>query len=393
MPELETPPVAVPPAEPAAAAAAEPGSIDDMLDGMGLTKSAEAAPAEAAPAKGDKPKPTDKPADKPAAKTGTPAAPPGDGEKKDRGAPLREELANIKAKYAELEKTHANAQREQQEKIRAFEKQETLTADHKKQLERAKNLEAELYARDYTESPEYKNKYQSRWDKVSANAFRDVRLLTIKTTVPTEDGGTEEKSRAATPQDLQRVLNAASRIEAEDLADELFGKRAGTVMKYRDDLEAIREEANTEVDNRRKTFDSDRQKAIENWNNQQKQALAIRDEQTRMLQEQYPEWFGDGWETEDEKKALKEGLELVDRQIEDPVELQRTLATLRLAAAAFKPAKKLIDRLRAENTQLKDDLGKYRKSDPGSGGAGGAMETPDDANISLDKMEQSLNSL
>lgn len=285
---------------------------------------------------------------------------------------LRKRLAEIQQKYAGLEKTAANRERELNEKIAAFEKRRYLSPDEQKQyestLERAKKLEADYYAMNFRESPEFKDKYEAKYAKRAQQALADVKEMKVVVKGPDD----QDTVRAATPADWGRVLNANSNPEAARIARELFGEDAPLVLQHREALRQIEEQANEEVENRRKNFDADRQKQFGEFKTKTETHQRIHDEYDAALVQKYPQFFAENPEKPEEVAALRKGIDFVDAALKDTSgnieEHARKAAVLRRWAGAFPLLVHRINSLEAQLAQQTEDLGKYRESDPGSGG-------------------------
>lgn len=370
-----SPPVPSSPAAAPVSAPAKTGTsalMDDMETVMGKPDAAEPAKEPAKPVEPAKPAvPPKDEAGKFVAKAKDKEEPHG----RDPNA-LRKRLAEVEA---DLNKTRAEKEStvtELQRKMVDLEKRPFLTDDQRKRYEsletRSKELEAQLYAKSYADSPEYKEKYQKRWLAKYESSVREVGRLQVKSVNP--DTG-EESTRPASQQDFERVRALRSSEAAQlDEAERIFGNRASLVVKYCNELDGIEQQANEEVTTRRVKYDEEMaQKQSQQGETQKNMQTAAQTRETELL-EKYPEWFGKSEDPELET-AMKQGLDYVDAASVDldklpPDERGKRAAVIRLWAGSFPRNVKRIQSLEAKLAERDAKIAKLQGTDPGAGGDG-----------------------
>ena len=205
--------------------------------------------------------------------------------------------------------------------------------------------------------------------------------LQVRTTNP-ETG--EETNRMATQADFERVRSLRGSEAAQlDEAENIFGKRATLVVKYCNELDAIEQQAQEEVQTRRAKFDEEvaqRGNKFQEFNSAIQKAASETEQQ---MQTKYADWFGKSDDPEIDA-AMKKGLDFVDATSADadkltPEERGSKLAMIRMWAAAFPRNVHRIQKQAAEIEELKSQIAKLQGSDPGAGGEGGSPEKTSDA--------------
>ena len=297
---------------------------------------------------------------------------------------LRKHVAKLEADLNHTRTEKENTVRELQTKMADLEKRPFLTKDQQERYDalekRAKELEAHLYSQDYSQSPEYQEKFQKRWQAKYKSSVSEVGRLQVKTT-NAETG--EESTRLATQADFERVRSLRGSEAAQlDEAERIFGNRAVLVMKYCNELDAIEQQAQEEVQTRRAKFDeevSQRGTKFQEFNAAVKKSAL--DTETQM-QTRYAEWFGKSDDPEIDT-AMKKGLDFVDAAAADadkltPEERGSKLALIRMWAAAFPRNVHRIQKQNAEIAELKAQIARLQGTDPGAGGDGGSPEKTSD---------------
>lgn len=313
-------------------------------------------------------KPTDQPKGQPTDKTpDKPVSGP---------AQLRNRLAEIEKEYAGFKTTATQEQEKLQRQLKEYEKRPYLTKEQQERYDalekRSKDLEAELYSRDYRESPEFTEKYQKRWESAYKSAVQRVSGLGIES----EDAETGEKTtRRVTESDFNRVRQAAPE-EQFPLAEKLFGRYAFIVMQDISNLRGIEDSANEEIATRQKTYHSKRQELYGTLKKQSEEYQAAHEAIDRQLVEKYPAYFGESKEEPEVTAALQHGLKTVDEAMSaaesmTPQMRAAKAAVIRRWAGAFPSLVLRLKRIEAKLKEKDDELAKYRASDPGAGGDGG----------------------
>jgi hypothetical protein len=317
------------------------------------------------------PKPSDKKPDEP-----KPAAKPAD---KKPDVPIKGE-AMLRKRLAEVERerdeARTNAQTELGKlngKLKELEGKRYWTKEdeekHAAMEKRQQQLESDLYSRDYKESPEFKDKYQKRADKVFNTVTKTLKGMTVKYME-----NDEEKERQATITDFNRIRSLDdSLVEQRKLAKSLFGEDADIVLSHARELSNIEEEANDAIETQKKSWTQTKEQFLDSQKKNRELATTTYNEITSQLVSKYPDYFGEDAANPDANAALKGGLDYVD-MISKSVnampsqEAAKNTAIIRMMAGSFPKHLKIIEQLKAELAEAKTDLGKLRKSDPGSGG-------------------------
>lgn len=222
--------------------AAKPEKSVDPFAGL---STAEAARKELAGAGGDEVAKTDdktddkageKKDDKAAAGDKTAGAKPGEKVVAGRKDAVAEQRARIEQQNQVIEKT----QRERDDYKRQLEETRkqgggdvgVLTkavADSKKEIER---LTGELAKRDYSTHPDFKSKFEKPFSDAAEYAREIVESLKVQTGVDDEE---KPVLRQAEWKDFAKIYSLP-RAAAVDMAEQMFGKYAGDVMRQFDDV-------------------------------------------------------------------------------------------------------------------------------------------------------------
>jgi len=345
------------------------------------------APA-AAPAKPAEPaaKPAAPAAAKPAKPAATPAKPAAPAAKADdKALDWKTAPANFRAAHEKLQQESARQTTElntkiatTESKMRELEKREFLTPEQKEQYkrldERQKQLEAELYSRNYQESPDFKKKWDAKsrevWDRISAN------LKSLQVDL-------EGTPREATFSDVQKVKLALDESEAAmfDVAEQMFGKKAPIITSLVTRLKGIEDEARAEVKQKRDGWEQEIKTNEQKRQEEGQTYIRLQSEFDAQISQKYFPQIADN---PDYNKALEEGLKFIDTHTgnygKQTVEQRaKTTAIIRRMAASVPAKDVLISQLTAKNTELETLVKKLQGSDPGaggddSGGGGGGSE-------------------
>lgn len=286
-------------------------------------------------------------------------------------AKLRKKVADIEAEYAGYKNTAAEEQEKLKRQISVLETRKVLTPELEKRLEdmqkRLEQSEAQLYAFDYSQSPEYKDKYASKWEKRSRQAATDVAAMQVVTGKDEESG--KETYRQATVADWQRVYSAASTPEAWRVARELFGDQATIAMEHRNALKSIEEQAGEEVESKRKNFDAERKRQGETFNKFKETHDKVSGEYDGELVKKYGSLFTGDPARPEEAKMVESGTKFVDEALNannlSVEEHARRAAVLRRWAISFPLMNDRVNFLQGKIKSLEEELSKFRKSDPG----------------------------
>lgn len=383
MPEIAEPIVTpVAPATPAAAPAAAPvapantaslmNELDTLIAPPKPTKSPETPAKPIAPAaKPDKVEPA-----KPIV-----AAPKAEPVKEKDPAALRKRLGEIEAEYSGYKLTTSQEQEKLQKQIKAYEKLPMPTEAQQVELQKKydqseqnrRALESELYAIDYSRSPEYADKYQKKWQAAYKSAVQRAKGASVEI----ENSETGEKSvRRASDADFERV-RLAPPTEQLELAEKLFGKYAYIVMQDINGLASIEQSANEEVNARSKDY---HERVAQAKGEIEKQSKDFQSEMARAdseLIQKHPDIFGEESASPEISAAIKKSLATYDNMVQKARGTPQTPEAVKERAQQSATVRRMVGaytRFYLENAELKtqivakdEELAKYRQSDPGGG--------------------------
>ena len=365
---LATPPpttVPAPASPPPAAPAPQAPSMASALAEFDTI----ASPPAKAPASAPKPPEGGKTPEPPKPSAVTPPKPEPKGE-----AQLRKRLAEVERERDQIRTKNTTEITTLQDKMKVLESKRYWTPEEEKRYktmeDRQQTLEAELYTRDYRASPEFTEKFQKRADRVFDKVNKELKGMTVK-----YQDGEEDKTRAANIADFTRIraLND-SLSEQRKLAKSLFGEDADIVLSHARELSTIEEEANEEIATRQKTYAETRKQAEERQANEAREYQNHRTTFEKQIIEKYPQHFGEDPANPEVNEALKQGLGFIDATIAGAGKMnveERAMknSLVRLMAGSWQRNIVRIRQLESKIEELTGDLGKLRKSDPGSGGA------------------------
>lgn len=344
------------------------GAADPAKPAAGAPAGQAAPPAGQQPPKAAQAKQT--PAAKPAAKpAGT------DPNKEKDPVALRKRLQEVETELATFKGTAAQEKASLEAQKAELEKKRYWTPEDEQRnkaiQDRLQQVEASFFARDYAESPEFKDKFEKPWQARHQRALADVKIAKIHFK---EDG--EDKVRDAVAMDWFRVLNAGSDYEATLIANDLFGAGAQAFLNHRMELNRLKEGGEAAISDKRTGFDTERKTAFESFQRSTQAFQQQRESFTQALVQKYPAFFGEDGASEEEKTALKTGMEFVQSSLAQqgtltPEDHAKRAAVMALYAGAFPRLVVTNKSLVAQIETLKADLAKYQKTDPGNAGEGG----------------------
>lgn len=308
--------------------------------------------------------------------------------------------AELRKAYKELKDTSGKtlAQRQAdiekyQAKIKEFEGRRYWSDDDQKSTDSAKaklaQLQASLYAKDYSKSPEYKEKYIDPANRVYDKALNRVLGMNVKVTDPATQEVTE---RPATKDDLLQVINAPPQ-QRYRVAKQLFGEDAHVVTRDADSLQDLDEQARAAIEQKSKGWESEQKQISEKSVKEQQEFQTYANQSAATIADKYPDIFKDDTDPE-AKAALERGLKFVSESAnlkDAPLAERAARATvIEQWAAAFPRLEHERAKLKAENVALTAELEKLRGSDPGAGGGGEGQHKPDDDEGGTDSMAKQL---
>lgn len=347
------------------------------------------------------PAPTPAPAtQEPAKKEDKPATPAPAPKTPERGAPapapakdvdpddakltasdLRRELKRLKESGTLTVKERDKQIGELQDRISGFEKRRYWTDQdlqlHEAATKRLSQLESELYSRDYATSPEYKSKYQDRFDEIWKEASQEILGMTVRF----QDGVDEEQKpkyseRPATVKDLLAVVDAPV-SERIAIAKRLFGDEKEPVLQWARDINSIRKEATKAIEEKRNGYASEITSRNQKFQEANQKLGSFVQQMTAHLEKTYPDIFSAPADKPELGDALKKGFQFVDESSAKMMDYDintraARAAVVRSMAGAFPRLLMDNNQLRARVKELETTLGKYEGTDPSNlGGAGG----------------------
>jgi hypothetical protein len=258
------------------------------------------------------------------------------------------------------------------QQMQALEQRKFLTPEQEAkyaQLETQQQaLQAELYSRDYKESPEF----QAKWDSKARTVYAslDNELKSIKVTE-------NDQERPATRADFERIRSLGnSQVEQRRAAKQLFGDDADVIIAAARELKAIEDGANEEIASKRSTFDNDRKQQGQRQQQEFQQSQKVFTEYDGLLVQKFPQYFAPIEGNAEFNKALEEGLKFVDSSTSKfnagtPEQKAQSSAMMRRFAAAFPALQVRVKQLASENEALQARVLKLQGNDPGAGGGDG----------------------
>ena len=334
--------------------------------------------APAAPADPPKPAATAAPAapaPKPASSVAPPAPKAGEPVLDWKSAPkqFKEAHEKLKSEYETTKKTLESQLTTTKQQMQALEQRKFLTPEQETkymQLEqKQQQLEADLYSRDFRESPEFKAKYQAKADKIFQTVQNELKGLVI-----TEN----DTQRPATLADFSKVRSLGdSMVEQRRAAKAIFGDDADVVLGMARELKAIEDAANEEIESKRANWSNERKQAEEKFNAENTSSQQFFGNFDKMLTEKFPDKFAPIADNPEFNAALQKGLEFVDTNSagfngKSVEERAKSAAIIRRWASSWPANQILLQQRAAKITELEARIAKLQGSDPGAGGDGGA---------------------
>ena len=364
-------------------------------------------PAEAPEKPAEKPKPAPKPAaakqvepPKPAAKPAAkPDTKPVDFDDPKISAPeLRKHLKDLSSRLDTTTKEKEKTVRDLQSQIDGFKQKRFWTEDDQKLLESAQKrlteAESRLHAVDYTQSPEYLDKYKKRLDEIWKTASEEV--VGLQVLLPPVEGE-EQKYRPANSADLLQVVDAPA-TQRMAIAKKLFGDDRDTVLGWAREIDLIRREASRAVAEKQSGYEKTMKERAAQDTQTQRQLQEFIHKSTESLAQKFPDIFAPPEDDPEAADALKRGFQFVDEFVNKQGEMNinekaaRT-AIIRAQAAAYPRLVHDVRKLRAEVERLTSENAKLLGQDPANmGGEGGGGEAPADDG-GTDKMAEEIGKL
>lgn len=288
---------------------------------------------------------------------------------KAKVSPKLKEAQSLQAKIQELEaKTRTTPADDA--KIAEYEKRiEKLNADYE-------STQRRLAESDYSRSDEYKKKFLDRWQQERSTAIEEVKGLRAQY----EDADGLMQQRAATESDFLKAINLPPG-EQDDFIHKTFGASAWRVINRITEMARIKREALEAVNSHAESYKTKQQQEEAQGKQHKEQFTKSKTEAHRALEEKWPKLFSTKtYEADPEAKAaLESGYAFVDRLETEldsmpPGDQAAFASVIRARSAALPLSELLRSRAEAEAASLREELAKYRGSDPGKETAGRAAK-------------------
>lgn len=244
-------------------------------------------------------------------------------------------------------------------------------AERDKQIE---ELRGQTSANQFQTSKEYKD----RFEKPFSRAAEFARMRVEKMNVTQPDGTT----RKATWEDFSKLYHMDG--GAAELAQEMFGASAGSVLSQMENLQRLDYERSQAMEDEKASWKERQERQVADSAKEREAAQTMWVKANQAIADEHPEWFQEevGDTADPEANALlKKGYELVDNimQNRNTQTLQQRVfndARLRHRAAAFTRLAYRLNKSSDKIAELEATIAEMKNSDPGdtrrkTGEAGG----------------------
>lgn len=223
-----------------------------------------------------------------------------------------------------------------------------------------------LIQADYRSSNDFIEKYEKKGQAAYQRAIADVKQLQVKSV----DADGNETFKAATEADFND-LRQLSPYEQDKKINEMFGTSAYRVSQHMRTLEALEHEANeaistarTKAEEGRRTFQKQQEERNAEFATHSERAVAE-------ISKAHAVYFAPDPANPEASAALERGLKYVDDAAKNqhsmsPKDMAETTAMIRFLAGSAPRLMTEINQLKAQLAAKDEELGKYRKSSPGS---------------------------
>lgn len=287
-------------------------------------------------------------------------------------------------------KARANLEKEVQElKTRISPEQDRvlLTERAQKAEKRLSELENEIRFVSYEKSPEFETKFNQPYVQAWQRAMKKI------SQIPITDPASGD-TRAGNQQDVWSLVNLPI-TEAQEKAEQLFGKFHGTAMAAREEILDLQEARSNALEEGKKLGSVREQQRKEQIQTRQKQTEAYIKKTWESVNAEFladrttAEYFtpkvaeeGKTLTPEETKfnELLDKGFKLVEQAWsshplsptlteEQRQESMKMQAAVRFRAASFGPLKHMNKQLQKKVSALEKDLAQFRESTPAAGGS------------------------
>lgn len=359
------------PSAPAASAAPASGGMKDFISKLG-------AKPEPKPAASPAPEPPKEPVAAPAPAAMITAAPVAADDHADVPDAIWEKAPkNLKNAYYKTKRELETKLTSNETRLKELEsKPNQSPADLKrikeleeritKQEKDLEDREQRILQADYRSSKEFDEKYASKGNKAYQKAIGDVKALQVTLT----DADGNQTQRPATENDFN-ALRALPPYEQDKKINELFGISAWRVSNHMRTLEALEQEANEAISTAKVKADENRRNFEKQNAERTTEYTTHADAYNAELVKTHAAYFAPDPTNPEASAALEQGLKYVDDAAKNhskmsPKDLAETTSMIRYLAGSCPRLMTEINQLKAKLTAKDEELGKYRKSSPGS---------------------------
>lgn len=273
----------------------------------------------------------------------------------------KQERDALKKRADELEAQLKSLPQVDEQKIRA-----EYTKKENEYQQRVREYEEKLRFHDYSQTQEYKEKYELPWNEAQERVQEDLKGVMVL------DGETE---REANLRDVGELLNVNT-VQANRRAKELFGDAAPIFMQHRQELLRLRNSANKAQNEWKEKGSQFQTQQQENERQHRERVIGLYQDEIKRYRDTAPEFFGE--ESGDDEgnqilnkfepvvnlalkgEGLPEGLTPQQRS-ERIVKAQANVA---MRAIAFGRERLRNVRLAKQVEELTEKLKSYEKSEP-----------------------------
>jgi len=390
MAELDTATALQPPAPATGPSPGMDSFISEVMTGIDSPE----APAAIAPAKPAEPppqkQPTEKPTlPKPAEKQPEKPAPKETLKTSAKPEPAKpaakEDLHPLRVQYNELLTEKKKTQSEiakLQEENKTLAAKRWITPEMEKEIEDNKaeiaRLRKEMAQSSYERSDDFKTKFAEPYKRTIDGTIAMVEQMQ---TAMDDEGQT----RKATADDFWQVARAPIAQQAE-IAQKIFGNNAARILTQIDKLTDLHVQADAAIKSQRDTLQTQAAQKENEQREQHKQFETLRAAARTELTTKYPQFFAPDEADPEASAELAKGFEFYDKVMSEagsmkPDQLAAYQEVLRARVAWFPRGLRENNRLKEENASLKEELAKYRASDPGAEREKGKVTAPADDEV------------
>ena len=284
----------------------------------------------------------------------------------------------LEAKVQELEQRAPQVPPDVQRIQQDYQRLQQELQVHRERLTRA----------DYSQSPEYEEKYKAPYHQAYMRGRTAVSGLNVRESAGTDDATGEPKftTRPGTADDFDKLYNMTD-SEADAAAESMFGPSARRVISLRDTAKERAEQAFTAIKENTAKFNQERQAQQAQMQQRNLSLQSLWKKVNDDLQSKHAQWFGDreddtAWNTD-----LAKGREIAKQRFSDAYAKmapeQRVVLDGQIfnRVAAFTPMKAYITRIEAKHAaevaELNKTIEQLRGSAPGKSAPGSAEVSED----------------